>query len=135
MRHTVAGWVLLVAVVSGCSSGNNIAARGKVVKGGQPFTLSEGEGMRIVFAPEASATGSSSYESFSAEYSGSDGTFVVRGKDGSGLPAGKYNVSLEWLKKKEDQFHGKYVGKKSPFKCEVVSGKDVVIDLDSGTVN
>jgi hypothetical protein len=134
MRRALLGLSLLLA--AGCGGGNgHIAARGTVTKGGQPFTLGEGEGVRIIFAPESGSAGEGKYDSFPAEYNGADGTFVVRGKDGTGLPPGKYSVSLQWLKQKEDLFNGQYTGKKSPLKCEVASGKDVVIDLGSGAAN
>ena len=50
---------------------------------------------------------------------------------GAGLPPGKYRVSLQLMKNKEDQFGGRLVGVKSPFTVEVQrGGGDLVIDLD-----
>jgi hypothetical protein len=121
---------LVVLLLVGCSNSPNIKAKGRVLKGGQPFTTQPGEGLRIILAPMAApATGQ--YDSFAAEFDPSNGSFRVRGKDGTGLPPGKYRVSLQLMKNKEDQFRGRYVGLKSPFVVEVgQGGGDLVIDLD-----
>jgi hypothetical protein len=122
--------VLLIAVfICGCSSDGRIQARGKLVKNGAPFKLGEAEGMRIVFVPyEASG---STFDTYVAVFDG-NGSFKVTGKDGKGLPPGKYRVTVEHLKKKEDQFKGAFSGKKTPIVREVTnSSTEIVIDLDN----
>lgn len=53
------------------------------------------------------------------------------GKDGQGLPLGKYRVTLQLMKNKEYLFKGKLMGARSPFTCEVTSGStEVLVDLD-----
>ena len=53
------------------------------------------------------------------------------GKDGNGLPQGKYRVNVELLKKKEDLFKGLLTGSRSPLTCEVTSASsELVFDLD-----
>ena len=114
----------------GCGSSSTIKAKGKIVKGGQPFVIREGQGLRLIFAPQTVPEGKR-YDSYAAEYHPDDGTFRVVGKDGQGLPPGKYTVSLELLQKKEDLLHGRLTGKDSPLSLEVVKGGDeLVIDLD-----
>ncbi len=56
----------------------------------------------------------------------------MQGKDGKGLPRGKYRVDLQLMKSKEDLLGGKLLGKKSPYVLEVTgSSDDLVIDLDT----
>jgi hypothetical protein len=120
--------VLIALVLCGCGGDGRFKARGRIVKNGTPFQLGESEGMRIVFAPvEAAET---TYESYVAVFN-KDGSFQVTGKDGKGMPPGKYRISLEHLKKKEDLFNGVFAGSRSPFVREVTDGsQEIVIDLD-----
>jgi hypothetical protein len=121
----------VVGVLSlGCGDSAHINARGRVVKRGQPYLLPEGQGLRIFFVPLDSKTGSH-FDSFAADYDPENGTFEVKGKDGRGLPAGKYRVDLQLMKSKEDLLNGGLLGKNSPFILQVASaGDDLVIDLD-----
>jgi hypothetical protein len=121
--------LLLALCLVGCNNSNLIHARGKIVKGGQPYRTEEGQGLRIFFVPLGAAD--KHYESFAAEYNPEDGSFRVVGKDGKGLPPGKYRVDLQLMENKEDLLGGKLLGPKSPFTVEVTpSSSDVVIDLD-----
>jgi hypothetical protein len=120
----------LALLALGCDSSSYIKAKGSVVKGGQPYRTGEGQGLRIIFAPLDPPAGTR-YDSFAAAYDPSDGSFEVLGKDGRGLPPGKYRISLQLISKKEDLWGGQLTGKKSPFTCEVTPNTDrVVIDLD-----
>src|SRR5947209_8060251 len=122
---------LLIGLPSlGCGGSSFIKAKGHITKDGHPYVPGEGEGLRIFFVPLQS-TGGPRYDSFAAEYHKDDGTFQVLGKDGKGLPPGKYRVSLQLMKHKEDLLGGKLLGPRSPFTCEVTGGgNDLVIDLD-----
>jgi hypothetical protein len=123
--------LLLGLLAVGCGT-NNIKAKGRVVKGGEPFRPGEGEALRIILAPFDAPTGTT-YDSYAAEFNPEDGTFLVKGKDGKGLPPGKYRIGVELIKKKEDQFKGRFTGKSSPFTCEVTSaGSEVIVDLGQG---
>jgi hypothetical protein len=120
--------VLVGLCVLGCGSHGPFNAKGRVLKGGKPFELGENEGLRIFFVPLDPPAGG--YDSFAAEFH-KDGTFVVKGKDGRGLPPGKYRVTLQHMKNKEDLFRGRFMGEHSPFTCEVGRGSgEVVVDLD-----
>jgi hypothetical protein len=115
----------------GCGDSSRINARGRVLKGGQPYLLPGGQGLRIFFVPLDAQAGTH-FESFAADYDPENGTFEVKGKDGRGLPPGKYRVDLQLMKNKEDLLNGGLLGKKSPFTCEVTGSRDdVVIDLDT----
>jgi hypothetical protein len=133
MRLTRIGWafVLLALFLIGCGGDGRFKARGRVVKSGTPFTLGEGEGMRMIFVPVEA--GEKTFDTYAAVFN-KDGSFEVAGKDGKGLPPGKYRVTLEHLKKKQDLFDGAFAGDNSPIVREVTDGaNEIVIDLDKPT--
>ena len=115
----------------GCGDSSHIKAKGHIVKGGQPYLVPEGTGFRVFFVPLDAPEGKH-FDSFAAEYNPENGSFLVQGKDGRGLPRGKYRVDLQLMKSKEDLLGGKLLGKKSPYVLEVTgSSEDLVIDLDA----
>lgn len=87
--HRVAGWVLMAAVAAaaaGCGA-KGVAVDGKVVDGGTPHALGEGESISLTLtSDDGKTTGSGSVEK--------DGSFHVKKSDGTPLPAGKYKVSV-----------------------------------------
>jgi len=113
----------------GCGESSRIRAKGRIIKGGQPYLASEGEGFRVFFVPLEIPKGNH-YDSYAAEYNSENGSFRVEGKDGKGLPPGKYRVDLQLMKSKEDLLNGKLLGKKSPFIVEVTGKDELVINLD-----
>jgi hypothetical protein len=122
------GLVSLLAL--GCGNNGFMNAKGHILKGGKPFLVSEGQGLRIFFAPtDRSGT---RYDSYAASYDPEDGSFVVIGKDGRGLPPGNYLVGFQLMEKKEDLLGGKLLGPKSGITVDVTSSsQDLVIDLDN----
>jgi hypothetical protein len=124
--------VFLVALglfLGGCSGSSRIKARGRIVQGGVPYHTEEGQGLRIFFVPlKASEL---TYESYAAIPDKGGSTFQVVGKDGKGLPPGKYRVNLQLMKNKEDLFNNRLMGVDCPLVCEVPGPSgDVVVDLD-----
>jgi hypothetical protein len=133
MRLTRNGslFVVIAMLACGCGGDGRFQARGRLIKDGAPFKLGQGEGMRIVFVPVE--PGESTFETYAAILE-EDGSFKVIGKDGKGLPPGKYRVTVEHLKKKADLFKGAFSGKKTPIVREVTDGaNEIVIDLDHPT--
>jgi hypothetical protein len=123
--------ISLVALFAlGCGRSGFINAKGRIMKGGQPFLTEPGEGFRISFVP-MEPLDDSHYDSYAAVYDPADGSFRVVGKDGQGLPRGNYRIGLQLMKQKEDLLGNQLTANKSPFTCEVVSSSsEVVIDLD-----
>jgi hypothetical protein len=80
-------WVVLFAALcatAGCGAGG-VDVDGKVVNGGAPYTLAEGEAINIALQATG-ATGSATVQK--------DGTFVAKRSDGKPLPPGQYKVSI-----------------------------------------
>jgi hypothetical protein len=126
----IALFLLCALALSGCGGDDKLRARGRVVKGGAPFTVPEEEYVRVTFYP-IPADGGRPNNTYVATYSNGDGTFQVVGADGKGLPPGKYRVSVEHERGRKDLFKGAYDAERSPFVFDVDSaGKEIVIDLD-----
>jgi hypothetical protein len=131
MRLTRKGTVfaLIALVLCGCGDGR-VKPRVRIVKSGEPLQLTEDERISVAFFPaEASGTTFDAYLTQRKE----DGTLQVIGKDGKGMPLGKYRVSLEHFKQEKDLFKGAYSGSKSPIVREVNGSDEIVIDLDNPT--
>ncbi|HLW64492.1 MAG TPA: hypothetical protein VKS79_04170 [Gemmataceae bacterium] len=122
--------LLLSAIaICGCGGDRKLKAKGKVVKGGVPFTVPAEEYVRVTFYPMP-ADGSRPNNSYVAVYDRTDGNFTVVGPDCKGLPPGKYKVAVEHERKRKDLFQGEYDADRSPFTVEVnSSSKEFVIDL------
>jgi hypothetical protein len=126
---------LLLAVLAagllaaGCGGSGKLQTRGKVLKGGQPLILPEGEYVRLTFVPVLEKGKAEDY--YVAEFNRADGTFKVAGKDLKGMPPGKYKVAVEHLKNRRDILKGAFAEDRTPFVCEVkTSADEVTIDLD-----
>jgi hypothetical protein len=120
---------LVILLMVGCGGSSRIKAKGRILLDGAAFHTNEGEGFRIFFSPSEPVA--RTFDSYAAIYDNKAGQFQVMGKDGQGLPPGKYRVNLQLMKNREDLFRNKLMGVDSPLTCEVTSGgADVVIDLD-----
>jgi hypothetical protein len=116
-------------LMAGCGDGL-LRTNGRLLKGGQPFIPQEGEFIEITFVP-IPPDGNPPTDFYYAEVDQATGTFRPAGKNGRGMPPGKYRVAVELMKKKKDKFGGKFDAEKSPFVFDV-DGRtsEVVIDLD-----
>ena len=124
---------LCLALASGCGGATRLNTKGRIVKGGGPFTVPQGEYVRVIFFP-VTADGKPPQNTYIATYNGADGTFRAVGPDGKGIPPGKYRIALEHVRKKQDLFNGNYDGNKSPFVFDVNSSTgELLIDLDKKT--
>jgi hypothetical protein len=114
---------------AGCGGGL-LKTKGRVVMNGAQFKPAPNAFLRVIFVPML-PDGKTAHDFFVAEVRAADCTFQVSGKDGKGMPPGKYRVALEHDMDKRDLFRGKYDALKSPFVYDVDSGtKEIVIDLE-----
>src|SRR5271157_3684305 len=93
--------ILLVALplaCFGCGNSNAIKVTGKLLQAGQPYVPPAGQRvvitLYVVDAKDASGKGIPAQEPFQSYYDPKDGTFVVSGPDGYGIPPGKYRISI-----------------------------------------
>jgi hypothetical protein len=67
---------------------------------------------------------------YAARTNETDGTFQVTGKDGKGLPPGKYKITVEHSRKKRDLLGGAFSEDKTPFVRDIDSRTgEIVVDL------
>ncbi len=123
-------WLCLVFMLlaTGCAGSGKLQTRGRVLKGGQPFVVPEGEYVRLIFVPVVES--GNPHETYVAEYNRQNGSFKVAGKDLQGMPPGKYRIAVEHLRKRADLLKGAFDGDRTPFICEINNSSDeVTIDL------
>jgi hypothetical protein len=120
--------VLCTVMLTGCGDGM-LQPKGRVVKGGAPVTLKDGEDLGIFFYP-LGGDGKLGTTVYPALFNAADSTFRVTGSDRRGLPPGKYRVAVELKLNKRDLFKGAFNMNNSPFTVEVDSStREIVVDL------
>lgn len=135
-------WAMLCFVVAGCGSGvKKVEVTGKVVDGGQPYVVPEEEYeeggccVQLEFCTlDESGDFADEAERFSVNAK-SDGSFLVDGNDGDGIPVGKYRVALRRRTGEmtesgsDDLFNGKFEPENSPFEFDITDDQEIVIDI------
>ena len=101
-----------VVLATGCGNGR-MNTRGRIVKGGSPFTVPEDDFVRVTFIP-VMENGQNPVTCYIAEYNNKEGTFKVLGPDLRGIPKGKYRITVAHERKKTDLFKGAYDIGKTP---------------------
>jgi hypothetical protein len=95
--------VMIVVCLAGCGGSDNIWVTGVLQKGGEMYKPPEGHKVALYFCPmpgEGSPPPSGHVEM--ADYDSRDGRFTVPGRDGSGVPRGKYRVAVvETIRREE----------------------------------
>ena len=120
----------LCLLATGCGNGM-LKTQGRLVKGGQPFVPGPDEVIQILFVPILPSNQPAG-DYYAALVDQATGTFTPAGKDLKGMPPGKYRVAIELMKKKKDQFGGKYDSEKSPYVFDIDSKtSEIVIDFDA----
>jgi hypothetical protein len=124
---------VVVLTAFGCGGSGRYQTRGHIIKGGAPFTVAEPDFVRVLMVPIPDES-TKVLDTYVAEFNGKDGTFIVKGKDGTGMPLGKYRVALEYNKDRRDVFKGAYDPQRSPFIVTVQNPSDeITINLDKGS--
>ena len=123
--------VLAVALAAGGCGPTMLKTKGRLVQGGEPFRPAAGEIVRVMFVPQL-GEGEVVKDYYMAEFHPADGTFQVVGKDGRGMPPGKYRITIEYLKKRNDVFNGAFDEDHSPFVREInASTPELTLDLSN----
>jgi len=142
-------------VLSGCGgSGEPVVwVTGKLLKGGAKYEPPADQQVTMMFVAmeieNAEGKVVPSTEPYLAHYDGANGTFKVPGKDGSGIPPGKYRVAITLKLKREalnatkpiqkavdrerDYLDNKFGVTTSPIVRQIKSSTDLTLDLDKPT--
>jgi len=116
--------------LGGCGEAKLLRTEGRLLKGGDDFIPEDGEYIQITFVP-IPKDGEFATDYYYAEVDQDLGTFRPAGKNGKGMPSGKYRVAVELMKNRKDQFGGRFDTVQSPFVFDVDASTDeIVIDLD-----
>ncbi len=158
MRSAALGLALVAALTSapGCGSSDDIWITGTLLKGGAPLACPPNRTMNItLLAVDVKGEDGkpvSAGEPYPARVNEADGSFVVPGPDGKGIPKGRYRVSLiqrptaaavretreksgkaKPISRETDFFKNQFNGETSPIVRDLNSSSKLTIDLDHPT--
>lgn len=152
ISRTLSSWLVVIACLAAAGCGGSVKrviVTGKIVDGGAPLDLTgkdyqEGAAsveVRFCPADEAlTALVASMPISLSANAK-PDGTFVIDGGDGKGIPVGKYKVALAHRNMmvnrnrppsgsgQGDVWGGRFFVEKTPFTFDIQDDQEVVLDI------
>jgi hypothetical protein len=120
----------LSLLVSGCGE-RLIKVRGKVVKNGQPFSVSEKGVLQIAFHKDEGGKTAS----FGAVPQ-KDGSFEILGEGSKGIPAGKYRITIEAIDpypNGKDLLKGQFSAKNSKLVRDVTGSEEITLEVGSGS--
>lgn len=128
---------LVSLIVAGCGGEPLYKVTGKVVDGGQPVAMPAdaeegGPGLELEFCP-LDDSGNLAGDSFQT-YAEQDGSFVMDGNFGDGIPAGKYRVVVRHMGENEegdsvDLLDGKFEMENSPLEYDITGDQEITIDI------
>jgi len=147
--------VFVSGALPGCGgSGEPVVwVTGSLLKGGSKYQVPSDQDVTITFNAIEIQTASgkvvASTEPFVALFDQKAGTFKVPGKDGSGIPPGKYRISItskmlrealntskakqKPMDREKDYLEDKFGPATSPIIREIKSSTDLTIDMDKPT--
>ncbi len=136
--------VMTCFALAGCGGGEKlVTVTGKVVEDGQPLAIEEreyrtGGGVEVTFYPLDSAGNVAKQAKSYGTTAKQDGTFVMDGDQGEGIPAGKYRVALRGQSSsgysptapsQGDRWGGKFDAGNSPFTFDIQENQEIVLDV------
>jgi hypothetical protein len=127
-RHAMIVFVIATGIAAGCGSGK-FATKGHVLKDGSPLKIDRDDMVRVVLVP-LPEDGSRPKDYYVAEFNPENSTFLVKGKDGQGMPPGKYRVAVEHLQGRKDLLKGQFGPDNSPFVVTINRASDeITVDV------
>ncbi len=151
-------WLVILTLVPGCGgSSKAVWVKGQLLKGGAKYSPPEGHLVSVTLVGMGIEGPSGSIvdfpEPFDADYQDETGTFTVPGREGRGIPPGKYRIAVTQRMSREafeaakpkakpgqkpitretDFLEDKFGPKTSPIVREIKDSIDLVIDMDKPT--
>ncbi len=148
--------LLALILLPGCGQGGRtVWVTGKLIEGGAKYETPANQRITITFVASEIQDGQgklvASTEPYMALYDPTDGSFKVPGRDGSGIPPGKYRVAItskmdrealntaspkgkrRSMDRDKDCLDNKFGVTTSPIIREIRGSADLTIDLDKPT--
>ena len=96
MRRSLGLWMVLsAACLAGCGRGETIWVTGTLQKGGEIYKPPVEHKLALYFCPmEEGTPGKPAGDIEMADYDARDGSFKVPGREGYGIPPGKYRIAV-----------------------------------------
>lgn len=118
--------VLVCGLFAGCG-GSGYECRGRLLKGGQPLTVSDKGVIQMVLIRSSEPT----TDPIPVDCK-TDGTFVIRGKENNGVPPGTYRVSVKALDPypTTDVLQDQFSPANTKLTVEVTSSNAKSLDID-----
>jgi hypothetical protein len=95
---TLSAPLLSAALLTGCGSSGSVKVTGRLLQGGAPYAVPDGQRIGLTLHAIEARDGSGKLvagnEPFPAQVNPADGTFRVPGPEGYGVPPGKYRLAL-----------------------------------------
>jgi hypothetical protein len=133
-RTVLLSLVLLAActLIPACSKGPPpILVKGTVLNNGQPLKIDSNGSMTLMF--DRVVEKGETPERFSTRVVQDSGAFEITGKDGKGVPPGKYKIGLVVMLPKptaeSEHWNQAFSGGKSPIMRDITSPEPLTIDL------
>ncbi|HZY86828.1 MAG TPA: hypothetical protein VFE78_18485 [Gemmataceae bacterium] len=123
--------VLALAVLAPGCGPTRLRPRGRLTRNDTPFVPDAKETVHITFFPaKDQPAGGGEGEGCVALFNREDSTFQAVGRDGKGLPPGKYRITVQVMKNKKDEYQGYFGPAGNPFVRDVApGGEEIVLDL------
>jgi hypothetical protein len=152
-RLALALWIAPLVLSSGCGDASNtIWVTGNLLKGGAKYEAPADQLVGVTFVAlevkdQAGKTVGTN-EPYQADYDPADGSFSVAGKEGKGIPPGRYRIAVTQKMKREafdaanpkpkrkgpnretDTLNNKFGLDTSPITREIPKSTSLEIDLD-----
>jgi hypothetical protein len=121
--------VCCVVVFAGCGA-KRMNIKGRITKGGSAFVVPEDDFVRVTFVPVMPG-GENPSNCYIAAYNNKDGTFKALGADLTGIPPGKYRITVAHERNRKDLLKGAFDIDKTPFSFDIRSpSEEIVLALD-----
>lgn len=124
-RRLLGPFLAVCLLVCGCSS--PVIVKGKLTRGNQPLAIRKGDQLAVVFIPFKEGETSEDFFTTSVQ---PDGTFQFSGRNGKGIPQGKYRVAVSMGRRKKDALKGEFAPHTSTIIRTVTGKEEILIDLD-----